>query len=557
MSARSAGLGRLAAIAMSSWIVGCGPPLPKEPAPIPRRPVVEPPSAARAVLDGVSSRATKAGAGALDLVAHGVGTEGEKAGAFVLLPKSGCELVTAAGSSGVTDVDLFAFDDDGTSVGADESPSASAAIMLCPPHPERVYVMARVVSGGGIVAVGAQEVAVDKVRAVAAAVGARGRDDDSGRLDSWPGLEAKVREHRAALGGHWEDVRRLAAPLDPRAPTRTTFTIEPRRCADVLVVPSDEVSAVEVVAETSDGRIAARAQAQGHDRTLLVCSETGEALTLSMRPRLAQGVAAVIVGRSREGAEPEIARTVRIDRPGAPLSLDAAEKALDAELAKASYGPARSVAKGQAKVGSRASVDVKLAKGCTRLDVVPGAPSGPVRASLWDDRGLLLSEGEGTARAPLFACGAGGSARLDVEGSARPGPFAVSQRPFQAVEPSLLHEPLAASRLLARAEAEGIDATSLVDVREIKLAHTSLAKEPFEVKPATCREIVVALGAKGSGLELRLVDDATGADSIVRARFVVSDRVCAGPTPRRFTAEVRLGDGEGGALAVARDVAVE
>ncbi len=58
-------------------------------------------------------------------------------------------------------------------LGADESPSPRGAFLVCPPHPERVYVVAKVASGAGIVAIGWAEVPVDKSAAVGRAVHAR------------------------------------------------------------------------------------------------------------------------------------------------------------------------------------------------------------------------------------------------------------------------------------------------------------------------------------------------------------------------------------------------
>ena len=50
-----------------------------------------------------------------------------------------------------------------------------------------------------------------------------------------------------SLGGRWEDVRRLAMPVSPRAASRLSAALEPGRCLDVLVIPSEEVSSLEVV----------------------------------------------------------------------------------------------------------------------------------------------------------------------------------------------------------------------------------------------------------------------------------------------------------------------
>src|SRR5262249_35006185 len=147
----------------------------------------------------------------------------DRVGAFVEIPEDECLLAFSRVSPTLADADLFAYEDDGSVFAADESPEPESAILACPPHPRRLFVTARAMSGTGVLAVGVQPVPRAAADAVAKAMGARGRaGEDSGRLDAWPGLEAKFRAHRDAIGGRWEDVRRLALPASPRAASRAS-----------------------------------------------------------------------------------------------------------------------------------------------------------------------------------------------------------------------------------------------------------------------------------------------------------------------------------------------
>jgi hypothetical protein len=458
----------------------------------------------------------------------------------------------------VSDVDLFAFDDDGSTFAADESPEAQAAILACPPHPRRLYVVARVMGGNGILAVGVQPVPRGAADAVARAVRARGRPgEDTGRLDAWPGLESKVRAHRDALGGRWEDVRRVVVAADPRAPTRVSAAIEAGRCLDVLVTPSDEVASLEVVVEDASARIVARGRDQGRDRAAVLCAAAASTVTVALRPRGSPGLAAVVVGRSAVGGEAEIAERSRVVHLSATAPLDEARRALAAELGATGYAAAKTVATGTARVGGRSVVAVDLPSGCARLDVVGGKPLVELGAALWDDRGALLGEGRAGASVPLFTCGKGGAARLDVEAVESPGPFAIELRKDRNAPVALVAHPLAAGRLLARMNAGGpvADASAAAGATVVALDEAVMRALPVPVPASRCVEVIAALDGGAGGVDLRVVDGA-GEATITRGRYVVADRVCATPGGKAGTAELRLLAGKGEALVLMRPVAL-
>lgn len=505
-----------------------------------------------------AARATVAGAGALHIVGADIASEGDRVGAFVDVPDRECVIFIARTSPTIADVDLFAYEDDGSAFASDESPDADATLLVCPPHPRRLYVVARVMSGTGFLSVGAQSVPTAAADSVAQATGARGRPgQESGRLDAWPGLEAKIREHRVAVGSRWEDMRRVALPVGPRAASRVSVGIDAGRCADVLVVPSEEVASLEVVAEDATGRIFARGREQGRDRTLTLCSAEAAQVVIAVRPRASQGLVAVVIGRSQVGAEAEIAPSARIDHVTQTQDLSAARKAHDKALsARVSYGPAKMVATGAARTGSRSAVPLELPAGCARVDVIAGKPLADVLAELWDERGTLLGEGRGGAVASLFTCGAGGAARLDVEALARPGPFAVEVRKEKATPAALVAHPIAAGRLLGRMNAGNAvaSAADAAPAQALTLDPAMLKKIPLLVPASSCVEVIAALDAGGSGVDLRLVNTATDESTLSRARHVVADRLCASSLAIVGAAELRIGAGKTDALVLVRPV---
>lgn len=533
---------------------GCHPPAPCKAQP--RAPVVLPAAGdaeATELLQPLAKLARDKGASDLSVVASALGSEGDRAGGFVAVPKDRCMLFFARGSTGVGDVDLFTFHDDGSPLVTDESASDQAAVLLCPPAPDRVYASARIASGSGLVALGAQEVDKTVAEAAARAIGARAPGGETGRLESWPGLEAKIVSHRRALGSVWEDVRRFAAPVDARAPTRTTITIEAGRCMDVLVVPSDEVANIELVAETEDGRIAARGLSEGRDRSLVLCSERGDVVTIAARPRASAGMAAFVIARSREGASSELARLQRIERITQSLPVDGARAAL-AKMLDAGWGKGKTVGAGQAKVGSRSSVPLRLAKGCSRVDVIAGSPLGPVSAALWDADGKLLAESSGSLRATLYACGPARDVRVDVESRGRIGPFGVDLRQWTDPTGEMMKLPLAAARLLERIVGSADSAPDVArGANGVDLVAGRLHTSSFIIPANACTDVFAALDDSGSGLEVRLVDEASGEDMIGRSRFVASQRLCAGASPRKARLELRVDVGPAKALVLIRE----
>lgn len=505
-------------------------------------------------LNAPAARAIEAGAGPLSIIGADVATEGDRIGAFVSIPAEECLLAIARGSPTVNDVDLFAYEDNGDPFATDESPSAEAALVVCPPHPKRLYVVGRVMGGVGALAVGAQSIAPARADAVALAVGARARPGaETGRLDSWPGLEMKLRRHRDGIGGRWEDVRRMALAVTPRAPTRVSVPVEAGRCVDLFVTPSDEVGTLEVVVEDETARIVARAKERGRDRALVLCSALATELSLAIRPRGSQGLVAAVVGRSALGAELELSQSVAVKYVTETRELTEVVSDTERSLLEAGLGAPKTVGTGIAKVGTRSAFPLELPTGCARIDVLAGKPLALFEASLWDDAGNRLAEVRDGAHAVLHTCGGGGSARIDLEALARPGPFQIQLRKTKLATPALVAHPAAASRLLSRLD--GADMLPAgggpLDVEVVSVNDATRATLTRNLAGPGCVDVFAALDRGGSGLDMRLVDTSTGESVLSAARHTISNRVCAqGAAAIRI--ELRLAAGQSDALVWTR-----
>ncbi len=466
------------------------------------------------------ARARAAGAGALEVLAADVASEGDRVGAFVELQAGVCVLAVSRASPGVVDVDLFAFEDDGSAFATDESPDPQGALMLCPSSARRLYVAARVVAGAGIVALGVLPIPKGREAAVQKAMNARGLAGEEARGEGWPGGEGRLRAHRAELGGRWDEVRRVTVPIDPHAPTRLTALVEAGRCLDVLISPSDEVASLDVVAEDERGRILSIARASGRDHSILACARQATTMGVAIRPRASQGTVAVSIARSNLGGDAELAPSARPMHFVSTADLAGERAALEKDLHARGYAKAKGLGAGVAKLGVRSSVGVDLPAGCARVDVIAGRPLVEIVATLWDEKAQVLGETNAGGSAFVFTCGPGGAARIDVEALDTAGPFELELRKERVAPPALVAHPVAASRLLARLAAGGaaVDASSAQGAEAVPLDPNSLRTVAIAAPAGQCAEVIVALDAGGAGLDLRVVDAQTKEGEVVRAR---------------------------------------
>jgi hypothetical protein len=312
-------------------------------------------------------------------------------------------------------------------------------------------------------------------------------------------------------------------------------------------VPDDDVALLDVEAIDEQGRVVARAREGAGSRTLTVCSPIQMAGTLSVRPHVGRGLAAVVLARSPGDASRDLSALPDVAWVAPVVPLEKAKSARDALLAKNGYDAALSTTSGTLTLGRRLSLplDLKpLAGACGRVDVVAGAPLALVDARIWSDAGALLASADASSSVALFACAKAG-AHLELEARGRPGPFVVTMRPERWRDPAFDAHPLAASRMLARAAAGPdtlLDGKELA-TRELVLDGERLTSWTESIPAGKCLRATVGAQGEGAGIEVRVFE---GADELDRseAAHAASVKACApAEFPRSVRIEVRASSG--------------
>jgi len=482
------------------------------------------------------------------------GVAGDRVASLVDLPESSCAVFIARGTDTIADLDLMVYGEDGAELGMDEGADKTPAVLVCPPHPARVYVSARVAAGHGLVALGVERMPPQHAERAASAYHARQRaDEGDARLANWPGLAERIAEHRKRLGGKWTDLRRVALPLDARIPTRLSASVEERRCLHALVLASDELSHIELSAVDQNGHILGRAESLGRDRSLLVCSSMSTPISFELRPQGGRGIAVLVLSQSDVGSATDFDDALRIDRY-ASGNLDDARQKNAARLEGLGYPKAKVLKTGTLQPGRLDSAAFALPKGCVRLDILAATPVRDVSARLWGADDSLIAESHSRAAPVLFACSGGGPVRLDTESLARPGEYSVELRIEPEPAPLLQASPLAASRLLGHMLEHGL-IRSGTQAGKITLHHLTpehLETQQFLIPFGRCIDFTLALGLGSTGAEVRLVDEESGEElALSRGTNAASARICAidahagGTIHARAELRVDAGQGEG------------
>lgn len=499
------------------------------------------------LLGDAAARATDLGAGPVAIVASGLVSEGERLGAFVEAADDACLLVYGRAATAVEDIDLVALTDDGSPLALDESPDPRPTVLVCPPHPRRFYVALQVAQGDGLAVIAAHAVPRALAGRVGVGMGARGALGAPKRADDWPYLDDLVRDHRRALGGSWEETKRVAVPVDTRAPAYVTVSGGPSECLDLLLVPDDDVGLVEAELSDADGRQIARARGAAEARSLVVCTDAPLTGSLRLRSHVGQGSVAVVMSRASAEFAKEARSRPEFAHHGVALPLPEALRKRATALAQAGYAPATASRRGDLPAAKIVSIFETLKTECARVDLVAGAPVRRAQLEAWGAGGELLGAAEGPAGAVAFVCaGAKARVRFDLESRGAGGPFALEVRPALWSGAELSAAPLAASRMLARAAAgehELIEGTA-VGLRKLTLDATHLATLTEDVPAGGCLHAFVGIEGPGQGVELRLFDAASGAE-LDRAHGESSGGVsaCVRGAALKVRLEARAGQG--------------
>jgi hypothetical protein len=439
--------------------------------------------------------------------------ENDWIGGFVEVPLDDCVLAYARGGPTVTDVDVAIYSDDGAILALDEERDAHPTVVLCAPHPQRVYVAGHVAEGEGLVAVGAHLIAQERAAVVAHGLGVHGTlEQRSLPADLGPGLDDAIRRHQIELGGQWEEVRRLALTVDARLPAYLTIAIEANHCVDAFVVPGEDMGPLDAEVVDPNGRTLARSRDGSGPRGLIVCSPVAMTGSLAIRPHVGRGVAAIVLARADAEIYRDIAARPEVAWSGPRSSVQAAKSVHEAALANGGYAGPLATVSGTLTPAARALIPLAVRApeaACLRIDVTAGEPLALVEARLWSDAGALLASDEASSSALLFGCG-GGTTRLELEARGRPGPFSVTVRPERWKDSAFDGVPLAASRMLARA-ALGPERLLPGKERSVRVVLLDAASRVSwsELVPADrCVRVSVGVQGEGAGVDLRVFDEA-------------------------------------------------
>lgn len=504
------------------------------------------------VLAEAQRLAIDSGAGALSVVASGELAAGERLGGFVEVPVDRCLLVYARASRTVQDVDVALFSDEGEVIALDEGPDAKPGVVVCPPHPARVYAAVHAATGRGLASLGAHLVAPEVAARVASAVHARLARGGAPSEEAWPALGALVANRRRAAGGTWQEVRRLAVAVDERAATVVAVPVAAQSCADVLSLLGDGVGPVDAELKDERGQSIARAANLARSPSFGVCSDAPIDATLELRPHSGSGVVALVVGSVPLARAEDLGHVVPLAWIPSRTTIAEARRILEGELAIAGHARASAAFERELAVGRRATVALPPANSCVRVDVLAGAPASLVEGGIWSAQGQLVTEARGSSRITLSSCEREASS-LEVELRGQAGPIAAIVRPAADSASELFAHPLAGARLLQAS-------TSARGERLVERSVSTLASDrrdvwTFAVPRGACAAAFAGTEGAGSGIVLRAFDGSTG-DELDRAegQRAASVRACASSTaPRAVRFEARASTGT---VEVARGVRV-
>ena len=499
-------------------------------------------------LDADSRRASGGGAEASVVVAVGAMARGEPLSGTIEVPKNDCILAIARGHRGLKDIDLFAYGDDGETLGVDEKPDRTPSLLICPPHPQRIFLVARAASGHGLAAIGAQRVNPRNAKR------AQKLTQQKSKGPEFPGLREAHALHLRRLGGSWQQLRRVHVPLETRAATHISGHVREAACIDFFVLPSASATYLDATISDARGQIIGRLRRQGRARSVTLCSRIPQDVTLQIRPHAGNGVGAVVISESELSSRP---RATMLLEASPTLSVAQAQQRKRNEFKKLGLGRAAFRSQGRLRVGRRSSHALTLGNDCNRIDLVAGAPLSGLSITLWDNSAHLLAKTQGYGDRTLVVCGAKGAGRLDLEALASGGPYVIEHRKLKHPLLGKTPLPLASSRALQPLFDHGtITSLSQIEkVLELRLSSSQRRDVPLTIPKGRCTELSLGLAGDGGGVEMRFVKRAgSGEDAVAHGESAAGLRLCSvGSGPALAgRLEIQLTRGQSRALLLTR-----
>ena len=490
----------------------------------------------------------------------GAGAPGDRIEGTIGVPLNECVLLMARGAESISDLDLHVYGDDGAIFGMDENDDSTPTLLVCPPHPKRLFVSARVVAGHGLVAVGGQRFPSSEKSTILSVLGLDDKALPSTLDDErWPELPEQLQHHRSLLGGQWESLDRRVLPADSRTATYVSQHVRSNRCLDVFVVPDARVGHLDLEVQDLRGTVFGRGVATGRQRSMVICTPIDTTVGLRIRPHSGRGTVALLTSRSLvEGISALDVPAIRVDAAPSTSLAEQREELRQRLGARAQEIKPSFNARFRTEVGRLRGVSLPLLPGCHRLDLLAEQPVRDLDASLWSEQGELLGTARGAPPLVVITCTERTKARIEVEALAQPGNVEIELRTVAASPESLRRSPLAASRLMTRMLARGVIRSILqvTKVDELELSDTVLQTARQTVPYMRCVDIIVALApGTARGVELRLVEATTGRElDFARGLDSAAARACSLERPEAIAvvAQMRTLTGEGAALFASR-----
>lgn len=499
-----------------------------------------------------AARARAAGAGDTVVLAVEAATEGDAVSAMLSVPADSCALVLARAGAEVTDLDLMVVGEDGRLLGLDLAPDATPSVMVCPPHPERLFVSARVADGLGLVALGAQRVPPSAANALMARLGLAPHgsrlDDEAGRLEP-------LERRRQALGPEWSTVYLTKLPLSARRSSHFDVDVTGSRCVEIAGYVEPLAQPTELLLRDEAGRIITSQTWTESITTSTLCAATTTRISAELRSLRGQGWAVVNVNRSIEGAASRLAAHRDVVFVGPGPAFDATLQQLEGRLSQAGLEQRQRLPL-SVEAGSRtSSAQLQLRAGCARLDVVARSTALGVETKLWRlPEEQLIARARGLGHTTLYSCGAARTEQLELRAvSPLERALLVISQERQA-PPALVAAPLAASRALDALL--GVVALGSLDelsgARALTLSDATRTSLPeLELEPQCCATFSVGAEPGVQGLELRLLHGSSGVElAYAMGDQEVALRYCAAQERVRVQPRVEVGVGAGAGVYV-------
>ncbi len=499
-----------------------------------------------------AARARAAGAGDTVILAVEAATQGDAVSAMLSVPADSCALVLARAGAEVADLDLMVVGEDGRLLGMDLAPDATPSVMVCPPHPERLFVSARVAEGLGLVALGAQRVPPSAANALMARLGIAPHgsplDDEAGRLEP-------LERRRRSLGPEWSTVYLTKIPLSAGRSSHFDVDVTGPRCAEIAGYVEPLAQPTELLLRDEAGRIITTQTWTEAITVSTLCAAATTRISAELRSLRGQGWAVVNVNRSLEGAASRLATHRDVVFIGPGPAFDATLQQLEARLSRAGLEQRQRLPLSVGAGGRSSSAQLELRAGCARLDVVARSTTLGVETKLWRlPEEQLVARARGPGHTTSYSCGAARTEQLELRAVSPLEHALVVVSQERQAPPALLAAPLAASRaldaLLGVVELGSLD--ELSSARALTLSDATRAVLPeLELEPRRCAAFGVGAEPGVQGVELRLLHASSGAElAYAMGDQAVALRYCAEQERVRVQPRVEVGVGAGAGVYV-------